>query len=111
MPERPSWQLISVLYSSQPLSPAMAMTLTEAAFTLHKDARGSMELAGDFGSGRVRATNQTALLGTIGGPVFEARLETNAGDATVRYILTDEAIEHHEARHKRDSRIRGEYLN
>jgi hypothetical protein len=109
--ERPAWQLISVLFSTQPLTPAVAMMLTEAAFTLRKDALGSMDVAGDFGSGRVRDLNQNALLGTIGGPVFEARLETDSGDATVRYILTDEAIEHHEAKRTRDRKIRGEYLN
>ncbi len=111
MTEQPAWQLIAVLFSTQPLTPALAMTLTEAAFTLHKDARPSLDVAGDFGAGRVRSMNQNAVLGAIGGPVFEARLETDKGDATVRYILTDEAIEHHEAKRTRDRKIRGEYLN
>jgi hypothetical protein len=35
----------------------------------------------------------------------------NEGDATVRYILTDDAISHHEGKRKRDRKIRGEYLN
>lgn len=87
------------------------MMLTETAFTLHKDSLTQMDVAGDFGSGRVRNLQQNALLGIIGGPVFEARLETNDGDATVRYILTDEAISHHEGKRKATKKLRGEYLN
>jgi hypothetical protein len=36
---------------------------------------------------------RSMLLGTIGGPAFEAKLETERGSGTVRYLLTREGLE------------------
>lgn len=111
----PYWVLISVLFSSQPLSPAVAMTLHEAALRLHRSERTEGKVAGDLLSGTVRNLKQFAQLGTIGGPVFEADIETERGSGQVRFLLTREGLEalgelaEHEAAASRTSRPK--YLN
>ena len=49
-------------------------------------------VGGDTLSGRVQNLQQEAMLGVIGGPTFEARIETNESSGTVRNILTREAM-------------------
>ena len=90
----PYHQLLAVLFSSQPLSEALAMTLYEAAFELHKSGRMMMPVAGDTLSGTVRNLKQHAMLGTIGGPTFEADIETERGKGQVRFLLTRTGLEH-----------------
>jgi hypothetical protein len=89
----PYWLLISVLFSSFPLTPALAMTLHQAAYDLYESGEGSGEVAGDIVSGRVRNLRKDMLLGTIGGPAFEAELETERGAGKVRFLLTREGLE------------------
>ncbi len=91
--QTPYWLLISVLQSSQPLTPSLAMTLHQAAFDLYQSGGGSTAVAGDMLSGRVVNTKKEALLGTIGGPVFEAEIETERGCASVRFLLTRQGLE------------------
>ena len=89
----PYWQLLSVLFSSFPLTPSLAMTLYEAAFELHSNDKASKNVAGDVLSGTVRNLRKHALLGSIGGPTFEADVETDRGKGTVRFLLTREGLE------------------
>ncbi len=89
----PYWVLISVLFSSQPLTAAVAMTLHEAALRLHQSERTEGPVAGDLLSGTVRNLKHFAQLGTIGGPVFEADIETERGKGQVRFLLTREGLE------------------
>jgi hypothetical protein len=89
----PYWMLISVLFSSQPLTPALAMTLHQAAFDLYQRDAVSGEVAGDLLSGKVRNLKKDVLLGTIGGPAFEAEIETERGSGVVRFLLTREGLE------------------
>src|SRR5689334_9232391 len=89
----PYWQLLSVLFASFPLTPALAMTLYEAAFDLHARDGKATKVAGDVLSGTVRNLRKHALIGTIGGPTFEAEVETDRGKGTVRFLLTKEGLE------------------
>jgi hypothetical protein len=89
----PTWLLISVLFSSLPLTPALAATLQQTAYDLYRRDAGAMPVAGDTLSGRVRNLRKDALLGTIGGPVFEADLETERGPGRVRFLLTRQGID------------------
>lgn len=89
----PAWRLISVLFSSIPLTPALAGALLEAARTLVRTGAGVQEVAGDALSGRVTDLRKEVVLGGISGPTFEARLETERGAAHVRYLLTRDALE------------------
>jgi len=89
----PYWQLLSVLFSSFPLTPALAMTLYEAAFDLHSNDKSATKVAGDLLSGTVRNLKKHALLGAIGGPTFEAEVETDRGKGTVRFLLTRQGLE------------------
>jgi hypothetical protein len=89
----PTWLLISVLFSSLPLTPALAATLHQTAYDLYRRDAGAMPVAGDLVSGRVRNLRKEMLLGTIGGPAFEAELETERGSGTVRFLLTRQGID------------------
>ena len=95
MPEQPppTWLLISVLFSSVPLTDALAATLHQAAFDLYQRDAGAARVAGDVVSGRVRNLRRDMLLGSIGGPAFEAELETARGAGKVRFLLTRQGIE------------------
>lgn len=89
----PGWTLISVLFSSVPLSATLAATLHQAALELYRSDGPSSEVAGDLVSGRVVNLKKTLQLGAITGPAFEARLETERGRGTVRYLLTRQGLD------------------
>ena len=89
----PYWTLISVLFSSVPLQPNLAMALYHVAYELHRASAGEGEVSSDLAQGRVVNTRKEALVGTIGGPVFEAELETARGRAQVRFLLTRSGLE------------------
>ncbi len=89
----PTWLLISVLFSSVPLTAALAATLHQAAYDLYRTDGAAAPVAGDVVSGRVRNLRKEMLLGTIGGPAFEAELETERGPGKVRFLLTRDGIE------------------
>jgi hypothetical protein len=89
----PYWQLLSVLFSTFPLSPSLAMTLYEAAFELHSTDTAATKVAGDVATGTLRNLRKHALIGTIGGPTFEAELETAHGKSMVRFLLTRQGLE------------------
>jgi hypothetical protein len=90
----PYWLLISILFSSLPLSPALARRLHEAALELYRRDEGVTRLAGDLAQGEVRNLRKELLLGTLGGPGFEAHIDTERGSGTVRFLLTREGLEH-----------------
>jgi hypothetical protein len=89
----PYWLLISVLFSSVPLSPALAHRLHRAALELYRRDEGVAKLQGELAMGEVRNLKRELLLGAIGGPGFEARLETERGAGVVRFLLTRQGIE------------------
>ncbi|WP_164015508.1 hypothetical protein [Pyxidicoccus trucidator] len=89
----PYWVLISVLFSSQPLTPALAMTLHQAAYELHQRGDGMKEVAGDMLSGRVVNLRKDVSLGGIYGPAFEAEIDTERGSGVVRFVLTRQGLE------------------
>jgi len=96
----PYWQLISVLFSSLPLTPSLAMTLHQAAYELYRSDGGFAPVAGDMLQGRVTNLKRDMLLGTIGGPAFEARIETERGKGTVRFLLTREGLKRMQRRER-----------
>ncbi len=89
----PAWTLISVLFSSIPLSPSLAATLHEAAVDLYRRDEATGPVAGDLVNGRVVNLKRTMQLGTLTGPAFEAKLDTERGSGTVRYLLTRQGLE------------------
>jgi len=91
--EASRWTLISVLFSSVPLSAALAATLHEAALDLYRRDQAAGPVAGDIVSGRVVNLRKTVQLGAITGPAFEAQLDTAMGSGTVRYLLTRQGLE------------------
>ena len=89
----PYWVLISVLFSSVPLTSQLAMSLHQVAFELYKSGDGEGAVDQPMAHGVVRNTKRDALLGTSGGPMFEAELETERGKAEVRFLLTRQGLE------------------
>jgi hypothetical protein len=107
----PSWRLISVLLSTIPLTPALAGTLHQAALDLWRRGAGMTPVAGDLVQGRVVNLKKDMLLGTIGGPAFEAQLETERGAGKVRFLLTREGLEGEQMGAPPSSRARRTLLN
>jgi hypothetical protein len=92
----PYWRLISVLFSSFPLTPGLAMRLYRSAFELYRSDGGVLEIGvedDDVVSGEVQNLKQVASLGAITGPAFEARLDTARGEGVVRFLITHQGIE------------------
>lgn len=89
----PYWYLLSVLFSTQPLTPALAMCLHQVAFDLLQRNDTVAPVAGDLISGKVHNLRKEVLVGTTGGPAFEAEIETERGSGTVRFFLTRQGIE------------------
>jgi hypothetical protein len=90
------WRLISVLFSTVPLTPPLAHHLHRAAYELYRTDGGVAALDGDGGlilSGEVRNLKQEIALGTFAGPTFEAHIETERGAGIVRFLLTHQGIE------------------
>jgi len=92
-PPPPAWLLVCVLFSTLPLTPALAMTLHETAYELYTRGAGAKSLSGDLVWGRVLNLHKDMLLGTIGGPAFEAELETARGPGKVRFLLTRQGLD------------------
>ena len=110
--QQPYWLLISILFSSFPLTPALALTLHQAALELYELGEGSSEVAGELVTGRVHNLRKDMLLGTIGGPAFEADLETERGMGMVRFLLTRAGLERSgAAAPERPAERRPRYLN
>lgn len=89
----PYWVLISVLFSSQPLTPALAMTLHQAAYELYRRGDAVRPVAGDLLSGKVHNLRKDVQMGAITGPAFEAEIETERGSGVVRFLLTRQGLE------------------
>ena len=92
----PYWRLISILFSTFPLTPALAFRLHQSAYELYRSDKGVAALEEDGGivvSGEVRNLKKNALLGTLSGPAFEARIDTERGEGIVRFLLTQSGIE------------------
>jgi len=100
------WLLIAVLSSTLPLEPALAMRLYQAAVDLHQRQAGRTLLQGDLATGEVRRLGRDLLLGSVGGPGFEAELDTPRGHGRVRFILTRQGL--HEAAERGGQPERGQ---
>lgn len=88
----PYWMLISVLFSSLPLQPPLAMALYHVAYELERTSAGEGEVSSGLAQGRVKNLRKDVVLGSIGGPSFEAELETERGKAQVRFLLTRQGL-------------------
>jgi hypothetical protein len=94
----PYWTLLSVLFSTQPLTPTLAMTLHQAAYDLYRKGDSVGQVAGDLISGKVHNLRKDVHLGGITGPAFEAEIDTERGSGVVRFLLTRQGLEMMEAR-------------
>ena len=102
----PYWYLISVLASTVPLEPALAMSLYEVAFSLHRSGEGHGEVLQERMEGRVTNLHRSFALGSIAGPGFEADVEMPAGRGKVRFLLTREGLDVGARRVRRDAALR-----
>lgn len=107
----PYWALVSVLFSSFPLTPTLGMVLYDAAVDLYRRREAVGPVAGELFQGRVKNLDKHMLLGTIGGPAFEADLETERGKGKVRFLITPEGLDQAGAQQQRAAPPRRELLN
>lgn len=91
--ERAYWLLVAVLSSTIRLEQALAMRLYHAALDLHARAAPATTIQGDLAQGEVRALGKDGAIGSLAGPMFEADLDTPAGNGRVRFLLTRQGIE------------------
>jgi hypothetical protein len=89
----PYWVLISVLFSSVQLTPALAMSLHQVAYSLHRNGGSEGEVTQELAHGKVRNLRKHVALGEIAGPAFEADVETERGPGMVRFLLTRQGLE------------------
>ena len=99
----PYWQLISVLFSSVPLTPELAMSLYQVAAELYRGREPRGELMLEEARGRVRNLLRSFAMGAISGPGFEADVETERGEGRVRFLVTRQGLD----RAERAARARG----
>ncbi len=102
----PAWNLISVLFSTLPLTQALATSLYEVASGLHASGEASGELYQDQVEGKVRNLHKSFALGAIAGPGFEADLETPAGKGRVRFLVTRQGLDLARRRRRTDAALR-----
>jgi len=101
-----AWNLISVLFSTVPLSPSLATSLYEVARALHRSGEAAGELYQDQVEGKVRNLLRSFALGALAGPGFEADLETPEGKGRVRFLVTREGLEIGRRRDRVDAALR-----
>lgn len=90
-----AWRLIAVLQSTLWLPPVLGLRLYRTAVSLHRTDSDAEELTDEtVARGVVRRLGRELLLGTFGGPGFEAELETPHGKGFVRFIVTQEGLDH-----------------
>lgn len=89
----PYWVLISILFSSLPLSPGLAMRLWDIAYELYRTDQASSRVRHELADGEVTNLRKVLAMGSISGPGFEAQLETERGAGTVRFLLTRTGLE------------------
>ena len=102
----PYWYLISVLFSTVPLTPSLAMSLYEVARELHRSGEGAGEVMQEGAEGTVTNLHKSFSLGALAGPGFEAELEMPKGKGKVRFLLTREGLEHGRRRARVEAALR-----
>ena len=95
MPEQrgPDFRIFAVLVSAVPLSTALSVLLLQAARMLARSGAGPQQISGELVRGRVWTDGREARLGTLGGSLFEAEVETERGSGRVRFLVTPEGLE------------------
>ncbi len=91
--EVPYWILISVLFSSFPMDQELAAALHAVAMGLYSTDTKTGAVDHRLARGTVVNQNTEAVIGTVRGPVFEAKLDTERGAGLVRFILTREGLD------------------
>lgn len=94
------WRLIAVLQSTVFMPPGLGVRLYRAAVNLLRtDADVENLTDPETAYGQVRSLRRELLLGTFGGPGFEADIDTPRGRGTVKFIVTREGVELAERAH------------
>jgi len=104
--QQPPYFLISVLFSTVPLTPDLATSLYEVARSLHQSGEAAGEVMLEGTEGRVKNLKRSFALGSISGPGFEAELEMPKGRGKVRFLITREGLERGRRRERLDAALR-----
>ena len=93
MTDQPYWTLISILFSSLPMTAPLARDLHRTAYDLYRRDDGTSDIECGLASGQVHNLRKEMIVGTIAGPAFEATLANERGEGRVRFLLTRQGIE------------------
>ena len=100
--EEDAWRLIAVLQSTVSMPAPLAVRLYRAAVNIHRAGADLENLTDpEVAYGQVRNLRRELLLGTFGGPGFEASIDTPDGKGFVRFIVTQEGIDYAETERSR----------
>lgn len=90
--DRPYWLLIAVLASSIPLSEDASLSLYDAACQMLEAGEGQAELRSRGVSGSIRNVGSDVVVGTLGGPLFEADVIAGGSSGHVRFLVTHQGM-------------------
>lgn len=88
----PTWLLISVLASTIPLSDAASIALYDSACEMIEAKQEEAALHGELVTGTIKNLGRDVLLGTLGGPLFEADVISGGTSGNVRFLVTRQGL-------------------
>lgn len=80
------------MFNGKALTDGLRDTLWRVACVMIRNQRKEQVFRHDDGEGVVLTEFDTALIGTVGGPVFQAQLDTPKGKTVTTFIVTDADI-------------------
>lgn len=104
--ETPSWLLVAVLASSIRLSDDASLSLYDAACEMLEAKEEEAELRSPVVTGSIRNLGSDVVVGTLGGPLFEADVISEGTSGHVRFLVTRQGLALHE-----ESRLPRQPLN
>jgi len=75
------------MVSGRPLPVEISNSLYRAAHQMFGQGKTVTDVKGEAYEGRLCITNVSSCMGSIVGAQFEARIESDAGDTTIRFII------------------------
>jgi len=91
-PETPSWFLIAVLASTIPLSDDASISLYDAACEMLDARQEEALLRSAIVTGSIKNLGTDVVVGTLGGPLFEADVIAGGTSGQVRFLVTRQGL-------------------
>lgn len=86
------------MLSGMPLTGQISQALFDGAKKMWADGEEKLDVSTQEFEGRIRTQGKHSLLGSIGGVLFEANIETDLGSTNVRFIVQTRQLPDENAR-------------